>query len=177
MKKQKLYFPPTTEEQRNFCKELDEQSIPFVVIGGIAIFAWTASNTPYDIDILIEPSVENVSRLLKIDPKFKCGSVDLVKMANSNTRLWINDHKIDLFTCPRDIKFETVHRNQVFVSSGENALPVASIETLINFEELAIKDAKNAHPIDYDRIQKSSQNLEWLNSCQSDDINKRSDSA
>ena len=51
-----------TEEFADFLDALNSEGVAYVVIGGMAVLAHVPYRTTRDIDVLIEPSLENARR-------------------------------------------------------------------------------------------------------------------
>ena len=54
---------PQIEDLVRICRSLNEHGAEYVLIGGFAVIAHGACRTTKDIDLLIESSAENVSRI------------------------------------------------------------------------------------------------------------------
>jgi hypothetical protein len=57
--------PPTIEDVRRLCRALDDAEVRYILIGGFAIILHGGERTTKDIDLLVDPSSENVARLKK----------------------------------------------------------------------------------------------------------------
>lgn len=57
--------PPTLDDLRLICTYLGDEGAKFVVIGGMAMNHYGAMRATHDIDLLVESSEENVSRVLR----------------------------------------------------------------------------------------------------------------
>ena len=55
--------PPTLEDVRRICGSLDTAGARYVLIGGFAVILRGGERTTKDIDLLVDPSPENVDRL------------------------------------------------------------------------------------------------------------------
>jgi len=55
--------PPTIDDVRRICRALDEAGARYVLIGGFAVILHGGHRTTKDIDLLVDPSPENVARL------------------------------------------------------------------------------------------------------------------
>lgn len=55
--------PPTVDDVRRICRALDEAGARYVLIGGFAVILHGGLRTTKDIDLLVDPSPENVERL------------------------------------------------------------------------------------------------------------------
>ncbi len=55
--------PPTLDDLRRICRALDEAGARYLLIGGFAVILHGGERTTKDIDLLVDPSPENVARL------------------------------------------------------------------------------------------------------------------
>lgn len=54
-----------TADFADFLDALNKEGVVYVVIGGIAVLSWIPYRTTRDLDVLIEPTLENGRRALK----------------------------------------------------------------------------------------------------------------
>lgn len=57
--------PPSVEDLVDLCRELNRQGARYLVVGGFAIRSAGYGRSTQDIDLLIDPEVENESRVFK----------------------------------------------------------------------------------------------------------------
>jgi hypothetical protein len=55
--------PPTLDDVRRICRALDAAGARYLLIGGFAVILHGGQRTTKDIDLLVDPSPENVARL------------------------------------------------------------------------------------------------------------------
>jgi predicted nucleotidyltransferase len=55
--------PPTLDDVRRICRSLDAAGARYVLIGGFAVILRGGERTTKDIDLLVDPSPDNVERL------------------------------------------------------------------------------------------------------------------
>jgi predicted nucleotidyltransferase len=55
--------PPTIDDVRRICRALEEAGARYVLIGGFAVILHGGHRTTKDIDLLVDPSPDNVARL------------------------------------------------------------------------------------------------------------------
>lgn len=55
--------PPTIDDVRRICRALQDAGARYVLIGGFAVILHGGHRTTKDIDLLVEPTPENVARL------------------------------------------------------------------------------------------------------------------
>ena len=54
---------PTIEDLVRVCRSLNREDARYILIGGFAVIAHGAARTTKDIDFLVDPSLENISRI------------------------------------------------------------------------------------------------------------------
>jgi hypothetical protein len=57
--------PPTIEDVCRICRSLEEAGARYVLIGGFAVILHGGHRTTKDIDLLVDPTPDNVARLKK----------------------------------------------------------------------------------------------------------------
>jgi hypothetical protein len=57
---------PEVEDLISLCKNLNENQVAYVLIGGFAVILHGSVRTTKDIDLLVDPSIPNVQRLKKV---------------------------------------------------------------------------------------------------------------
>lgn len=57
--------PPTIDDLVNVCKELNKEKVKYVLIGGFAINYYGLPRGTEDIDLLVDPSEENILKIKK----------------------------------------------------------------------------------------------------------------
>jgi predicted nucleotidyltransferase len=67
--------PPTLEDVRRICLSLDAAGARYVLIGGFAVILRGGERTTKDIDLLVDPSPDNVERLRRALSVLEDGAV------------------------------------------------------------------------------------------------------
>ncbi len=57
--------PPTIDDLVNVCKELNKEKVKYLLIGGFAINYYGLARDTEDIELLVEPSEENILKIKK----------------------------------------------------------------------------------------------------------------
>ena len=55
--------PPTIDDVRRICRALDDAGARYLLIGGFAVILHGGERTTKDIDLLVDPSPDNIARL------------------------------------------------------------------------------------------------------------------
>lgn len=60
---QKESRPPTIDDLVEVCKKLNEKGVKYILIGGFAVSYYGFPRATVDIDLLVEPSEDNISKI------------------------------------------------------------------------------------------------------------------
>lgn len=116
------------------CYHLNQRGAAYVLVGARAVQLWGSTRATRDIDILIEPSVENAARVLEALSQVGFGFASEWAAAEVAKRLVtiIGDSpRVDILTVAWSVKYrEARPAATVFTVEGVN-IPTASIDDLI----------------------------------------------
>ena len=128
--------PPTIDDLVRVCKELNKEGVKYVLIGGFAINYYGFPRGTEDIDLLVEPSEENI---LKIKKALSFLQDNAVKEVNPDdiekyevVRL-ADEITIDLLKKACDITYDKA-KAEYFEFRGVS-IPVANIVTMIGTKQ------------------------------------------
>lgn len=130
-------------------KCLNRRKVKYVVIGGVAAVVHGVPRTTFDLDLLIEATLENATRLLKAfeDAGLMTASLTTAErlLAHEITifRDWL---QIDVQTHTPGLRFSTAWKNRRKVRAKGTAIPLASRNDLIRSKRAA------GRPIDLEDI-------------------------
>ncbi|OGW79102.1 MAG: hypothetical protein A3G33_03845 [Omnitrophica bacterium RIFCSPLOWO2_12_FULL_44_17] len=133
-------------------KEFQKQKVKYVLVGGIAVNLLGSLRSTADLDILVEMSDDNLSKVVGILKKkgYKVKQpVDPMGIADAKTRKdWIENKHMKAFNFYKEdqmkevdiiiespVTFEDAQKNIVRMKSGNITLPVISISDLIKMKE------------------------------------------
>lgn len=143
-------------------REFQKQKVKYVLVGGIAVNLLGSLRNTADLDILVEMSDNNLTKIVTILKKhgyYVKQPVDPMGIADKKTREdWIKNKHMKAFNFYKGEKLEglqevdiiidapvsyaTVKRNVLYIKAGKIKLPVISIDDLIKMKK------KTARPID-----------------------------
>lgn len=115
-------------------KSLHLNEVKYLVIGGIAAILHGVPRATLDLDILIEPTLENAGRLLKAFREAGLGTADLIEpdqLLLQEIIVFKDRVRIDVQTSTPGISFEEAWRNRVTKKAGIETATVLSRSDLI----------------------------------------------
>ncbi len=129
---------PQIEDLVRICQSLNEHGAQYVLIGGFAVIAHGAGRTTKDIDLLIEPSAQNVSRIKSA-----------LAILADNTAAEIADTDVEEYSVVRiadevivgllakacDVVYDDAAQDQDHVEIHGVKIPIASKRTLIRTKD------------------------------------------
>lgn len=129
--------PPEFEDLLNVCRWLNEQKVQYLLIGGFAVILHGYVRSTKDIDFLIDPSPENVSKIKKALSHLPDNAIRLI--ADNEVEQYevvrIGDEiVIDLMAKACNISFNEA-KNEIEWKEIEGLkIPIASKELLIRLK-------------------------------------------
>ncbi|MGD1904585.1 MAG: DUF6036 family nucleotidyltransferase [Leptolyngbyaceae cyanobacterium] len=118
------------QDFKEFIQSLNDNQVRYLVIGGYAVALHGYPRYTKDIDIWIEMSPDNASRLLKALKQFGFASLDLqaedFMVPDQVIQLGYPPNRIDLLTTPDGVDFETCYGARLEVEMA--GVPVAFID-------------------------------------------------
>jgi hypothetical protein len=127
--------PPLYEEWSEFLRALISAKVRFLVVGGHAVAVHGEPRLTEDLDVLIEPTVENGERVRNAFDLFGFGS--LAPPAEDFTQprkvfmLGRKPRRIDVLTTIDGVDFERAARDHLVVQLGGAKVPVIAREPLL----------------------------------------------
>lgn len=129
---------PTLEDVVRICRSLNENAARYVLIGGFAVIAHGGGRTTKDIDLLVDASAENVSRLKTA-----------LSVLADNAAAEIGEHDVEDYTVVRiadevlidllgkacGIAYDDAVKGAETIELGGVPVPVASKRTLIRTKQ------------------------------------------
>ena len=135
-------------------REFKKQKVKYVIVGGLAMNLLGSLRTTGDIDILVEMSDKNLTKVVKI--LIKNGflvkqPVDPIDFANDKIREnWIKNKHMKAFNFYKDeglqevdiiiespVSYQDARNSMVKIRCGDLVFPVISIENLIKMKKKA----------------------------------------
>jgi hypothetical protein len=133
-------------------EEFQKQKVKYILVGGIAVNLLGSLRSTADLDILVEMSNDNLSKIVKILKKKGYAvkqPVDPLKLSDKKTRDdWIEKKHMKAFNFYKKdgmeevdiiidspVSFLDARKNIVYIKVGNIELPVISIDNLIKMKK------------------------------------------
>jgi hypothetical protein len=117
------------------CKHLSEHRVRYLVIGGWAAIAHGLPRTTLDVDLFVDPSRDNVERLIEALSKVGFGTakeLDADEILSRHVLLFADRIRVDVFTKPWGLAgFKECRRNRKEVEFESTSIPFLGLEDLI----------------------------------------------
>jgi predicted nucleotidyltransferase len=116
------------------CSRLNAERAQYLVVGATAMQLWGTTRATRDIDILIEPTVENARRVLRALASlgFGLAAEHLAEDVATRAVTMIGDSpNVDILTRAWNVRWEDARRRAASFDVEGVAVPTASIEDII----------------------------------------------
>jgi len=123
------------KDYEEFLSLLNKHSVKYCIIGAYAVAFYAKPRYTKDIDILIEPSIENAKKILKVLAEFGFGGIsisleDLTRDGNI-LQLGYEPLKIDILTKLEGLDFQDIWKNRVTGDYGSEKVFFIGLDDLI----------------------------------------------
>lgn len=128
--------PPAREDIKKICRALNEKGVEYILVGGLAMNFYGLTRMTHDIDLLIDASPENVSKVidaLSILPDKAVQEVRLSDIKRYTVVRVADEVVIDLIGKIGDVTTKNAKIKE-FQAEGVK-VPVADIETMIKTKQ------------------------------------------
>jgi hypothetical protein len=129
---------PEFEDLISLCKSLNEKSVQYVLIGGFAVILHGSARTTKNIDLLVDPSVENIQRIKQVMSALPDNAASQIQdgdVAQYEVVRIADEYVVDLMAKACGITFsEASHDIQTMDIDGVK-IPVASKKLLIRMKD------------------------------------------
>lgn len=129
---------PQLEDLVRVCRSLNEHGARYLLIGGFAVIAHGAGRTTKDIDFLVDPSEENVSRVksaLSILADNAAAEILETDVGHYSVVRVADEIIVDLLAKACGVTYEEAARDQEHIEVGDVDIPIASKRTLIRTKD------------------------------------------
>lgn len=129
---------PQLEDLVRLCRSLNEHGARYLLIGGFAVIAHGAGRTTKDIDFLVDPSSENVSRVksaLAILADNAAADIVETDVGNYSVVRVADEIIVDLLAKACGVEYEDAARDQERIEIDGVEVPIASKRTLIRTKD------------------------------------------
>lgn len=140
--------PPTIEDLKKLCSMLNEAGAEYIVIGGMSMIYHGYTRTTEDIDLLVNPSIENVSKIKAALEKLPDGIAreimpeDVIKYSTVRVA---DEFVVDLMKKACDVDFESVTGHIEYFELDGIKIPFLSAEKMLETKKgIRPKDQQDA---------------------------------
>ncbi|MFQ6056775.1 MAG: DUF6036 family nucleotidyltransferase [Methanosarcinales archaeon] len=119
-------------------KSLNDAEVKYLLIGGLAAIAYGVPRTTQDFDIAIEPTLENVEKLLKALKKIGLESVEWTypkEILEYSYTTFANDLVLDVWVKPKCFEFKSSWNNRNIIIFEGVKVYVVSLDDLIKMKK------------------------------------------
>ena len=131
---------PQVEDLVRICRALNDAGARYLLIGGFAVIAHGGARTTKDIDLLVDPSPQNVTRVkqaLRILEDRAIDQVDDMDIARYTVVRVADEIVVDLMALACGINYTDAARDATSLTIDGVTIPVASPATLIRTKNTA----------------------------------------
>lgn len=128
--------PPTIEDLLSVCRRLNEEGAKYLLIGGFAMNYYGLTRTTEDIDLLIDPSADNISKIkisLSFLPDNAIKEIALDDVSKYEVVRVADEIVIDLLKKACEITYEKADI-EYFEFRGVR-IPIADLSTMIKTKQ------------------------------------------
>jgi len=127
-----------TSRLAKVCRLLNDAGVKYLIVGGFALALHGLVRATKDIDILIEPSVDNVARALKALEGLRWGvsrELDPSDVATKPITIIGDDPRVDLLTLAWSVRYADAAPTVLKVDIEGVPVPYADLDTLIRTKQ------------------------------------------
>lgn len=147
------------DQLQNVFASFQKNDVRYLVIGGIAAVLYGVPRATFDLNVLIEPSAENVERLLKAMMEAGLGTAALTTVSDvlsTEITIFTDRVRLDVQTSTPGVVFEEAWKRRVTMNYKGQTLEVVSLSDLIaskrasgrdvDLEDVRILELKDINP-------------------------------
>lgn len=128
---------PEVEDLISLCQKLNENQVAYVLIGGFAVILHGSVRTTKDVDLLVDPAVENIQRLKKVLSTLPDNAV--AEILDSDVEKYevvrvADEIVVDLMAKACGIDYREAKKGIQIVEVEGVKIPIASKELLIRMK-------------------------------------------
>jgi predicted nucleotidyltransferase len=144
------------KDYEEFLKLLNKHKVKYCIIGAYAVAFYAKPRYTKDMDIFVEPSVDNAEKILKVLTEFGFGELsitpdDLTQEGNI-FQLGYEPVRIDIMTKIEGFRFQDVWRNRVLGEYGSERVSFISLDDLIENKKIS---GRHSDIVDIELLEKS----------------------
>jgi predicted nucleotidyltransferase len=144
------------KDYEEFLRLLNNHNVKYCIIGAYAVAFYAKPRYTKDIDILIEPSIQNANKILKVLDEFGFGEIsisleDLTSEGNI-LQLGYEPLRIDLLTKLEGFDFKDIWKNRATGDYGSEKVFFIGLDDLIQNKK---KSGRPTDRIDIELLEKA----------------------
>jgi len=126
-------------DYEDLLRSFNEHEVKYCVVGAFAVAYYAVPRYTKDMDILVEPSMENARRIIKALNSFGFGKLDLKEndfiYPDRVIQLGYEPIRVDILTSISGVDFEEVWKNRKRASYGEIEVSFIGKDELIKSKQ------------------------------------------
>ena len=130
--------PPNASRLLTVCRLLNAAGVRYVVVGGFALALHGAVRATKDVDVLIEPTLDNARRALEALGQLTFGiarDLDPSEVIAKPLTIVGDDPRVDLLTLAWSVRYADAAARRRTVQIEDVEIPFADIDTLIRSKQ------------------------------------------
>jgi len=131
------------DQLQNVFASFQKNDVRYLVIGGIAAVLYGVPRATFDLDVLIEPTLENAKRLLQAMSEAGLGTASLAsadEVLSTEITIFADRIRLDVQTSTPGIVFDDAWQRRVTMNYKGQALEVVSLADLIASKRASGRD-------------------------------------
>ncbi|OLD28837.1 MAG: hypothetical protein AUJ04_00595 [Acidobacteria bacterium 13_1_40CM_3_55_6] len=131
------------DQLQNVFASFQKNDVKYLVIGGIAAVLYGVPRATFDLDVLVEPTIENAERLLTAMIEAGLGTASLTnaeEVLSKEITIFTDRIRLDVQTSTPGISFEQAWQRRVTMNYRGQTLEVVSLADLIASKRAAGRD-------------------------------------
>ena len=143
---------PSSSRLVTVCRLLNEAGVRYVIVGGFALALHGAVRATKDIDVLIEPTLDNTRRALRALGGLTFGvarKLDATEVAARPITIIGDDPRVDLLTLAWSVRYADAAPRMLTATIDDVDVPYADLETLIRTKQTGrLQDRADAEALE-----------------------------
>ncbi|HEY7634338.1 MAG TPA: hypothetical protein VH763_02235 [Gemmatimonadales bacterium] len=129
---------PPTSRLVTVCRLLNEAGVRYVIVGGFALALHGAVRATKDVDVLIDPTLDNARRALRALKRLNFGiarELDPSEVITKPITIIGDDPRVDLLTIAWSVRYADAAPKILITRIDEVDIPYADLDTLIRTKQ------------------------------------------
>jgi len=121
-------------------ESLNKNNVEYLLIGGTLSIAYGVPRLTKDIDIFLNPTIQNAAALLKALEEFGMGTASLTtpeEICRTEVTIFKDIVRLDVLTEVKGLDFTKAWQKKIFLSLHDVMIPAINIDDLITSKQAA----------------------------------------